>query len=177
MAKFTLIFVWHSIVYSVAFFNPILLFVALNSLYSCFCIVPYIFSSFLSNFLWLDAKCYVCYLVDWEYFWVQTSPDGWQNEIKGATTASYILSCSDIRFLLSVLCEPARCDRASGLFCFLNMFVPLLLVCWPHSSFHYSSVCIILFSKEYNTNQSCLIHYAGTTRGSIWQPRIFKLEH
>jgi len=45
---------------------------------------------------------------------LQTSPNGEQREIKGATTASYNLSCSDIGFLVSVSCEPVRSDWARG---------------------------------------------------------------
>lgn len=45
---------------------------------------------------------------------MQTSPDGRQTEIKGATTGSYTLSCSDIGFLVSVSCEPVRIDWARG---------------------------------------------------------------
>ncbi|KAJ6832033.1 187-kDa microtubule-associated protein AIR9 [Iris pallida] len=46
--------------------------------------------------------------------WFLTSPDGAQSEIKGATTASYTLSCSDIGSFVSVSCEPVRSDWARG---------------------------------------------------------------
>lgn len=48
------------------------------------------------------------------FLWFLTSPDGEQSEIKGATTASYTLACSDIGFLVSVSCEPVRSDWARG---------------------------------------------------------------
>ncbi|XP_058099162.1 187-kDa microtubule-associated protein AIR9 isoform X2 [Magnolia sinica] len=46
--------------------------------------------------------------------WFLIGPDGTQNEIKDATTASYTLSRDDIGFLISVSCEPIRSDWARG---------------------------------------------------------------
>ncbi|KAK7852586.1 187-kda microtubule-associated protein air9 [Quercus suber] len=43
-----------------------------------------------------------------------TSSDGMQSEIWGATTASYMLSVEDIGFFVSVSCEPVRSDWARG---------------------------------------------------------------
>lgn len=48
------------------------------------------------------------------YLVLQTSSDGSQSEIKGATTASYMLSLDDIGFFVSVSCEPVRNDWARG---------------------------------------------------------------
>ncbi|KAJ0081734.1 hypothetical protein Patl1_11265 [Pistacia atlantica] len=45
---------------------------------------------------------------------MQTSSDGTQSEIRGATSASYILSVEDIGFFVSVSCEPVRSDWARG---------------------------------------------------------------
>lgn len=45
---------------------------------------------------------------------MQTSSDGTQTEVKGATTASYVISINDIGFFISVSCEPVRCDWARG---------------------------------------------------------------
>ena len=45
---------------------------------------------------------------------VQTSSDGNQNEVRGATSATYTLSVDDIGFLISVSCEPVRNDWARG---------------------------------------------------------------
>lgn len=45
---------------------------------------------------------------------VQTSSDGMQCEIRGATSASYMLSVDDIGFFISVSCEPVRADWARG---------------------------------------------------------------
>lgn len=45
---------------------------------------------------------------------VQTSSDGNQNEVRGATSATYMLSVDDIGFLISVSCEPVRNDWARG---------------------------------------------------------------
>lgn len=47
------------------------------------------------------------------YYW-QTTSDGTQTEIRGATTASYMLSIDDIDFFISVSCEPVRSDWARG---------------------------------------------------------------
>uniref|UniRef100_A0A2P2LXJ8 187-kDa microtubule-associated protein AIR9 n=1 Tax=Rhizophora mucronata TaxID=61149 RepID=A0A2P2LXJ8_RHIMU len=46
--------------------------------------------------------------------WFRTSSDGTPIEIRGATTASYILSLDDIGFFISVSCEPVRADWARG---------------------------------------------------------------
>ncbi|KAJ6813130.1 187-kDa microtubule-associated protein AIR9 [Iris pallida] len=46
--------------------------------------------------------------------WFLTTTDDSQNEIKGATTASYTLSFSDIGSFVSVSCEPVRSDWARG---------------------------------------------------------------
>ena len=46
--------------------------------------------------------------------YMQTSSDGMQSEIWGATTASYMLSVEDIGFFVSVSCEPVRSDWARG---------------------------------------------------------------
>ncbi|XP_031264195.1 187-kDa microtubule-associated protein AIR9 isoform X1 [Pistacia vera] len=46
--------------------------------------------------------------------WFRTSSDGTQSEIRGATSASYILSVEDIGFFVSVSCEPVRSDWARG---------------------------------------------------------------
>ncbi|KAG6695757.1 hypothetical protein I3842_09G113900 [Carya illinoinensis] len=48
------------------------------------------------------------------FCWFRTSSDGMQNEIKGASTASYMLSVEDIGFFISVSCEPVRRDWARG---------------------------------------------------------------
>nr|XP_010905429.1 187-kDa microtubule-associated protein AIR9 isoform X2 [Elaeis guineensis] len=48
------------------------------------------------------------------FHWFLTSSDGTQSEIKGATTASYTLTCNDIGVLVSVSCEPVRNDWARG---------------------------------------------------------------
>lgn len=45
---------------------------------------------------------------------MQTSPDGSQCEIKGATAASYTLSVDEIGCFISVSCEPIRSDWARG---------------------------------------------------------------
>ena len=45
---------------------------------------------------------------------VQTSSDGMQSEIRGASSASYMLSVDDIGFFISVSCEPVRTDWARG---------------------------------------------------------------
>uniref|UniRef100_A0A0D9WVG8 Ig-like domain-containing protein n=1 Tax=Leersia perrieri TaxID=77586 RepID=A0A0D9WVG8_9ORYZ len=46
--------------------------------------------------------------------WILTSSDGTQKEIEGATSSSYALSCNDIGFYISVLCEPVRSDGVHG---------------------------------------------------------------
>ncbi|KAE8647759.1 187-kDa microtubule-associated protein AIR9 [Cucumis sativus] len=46
--------------------------------------------------------------------WFRTSSDGNQNEVRGATSATYTLSVDDIGFLISVSCEPVRNDWARG---------------------------------------------------------------
>ncbi|KAK9267176.1 hypothetical protein L1049_009596 [Liquidambar formosana] len=46
--------------------------------------------------------------------WFRISSDGTQSEVKGATTASYMLSVEDIDFFVSVSCEPVRSDWARG---------------------------------------------------------------
>ncbi|KAF8413517.1 hypothetical protein HHK36_001507 [Tetracentron sinense] len=51
---------------------------------------------------------------DSAFRWFLTSSDGTQSEIKGATTASYMLSSDDIGFFISVSCEPVRSDWACG---------------------------------------------------------------
>ncbi|KAF5475058.1 hypothetical protein F2P56_006904 [Juglans regia] len=48
------------------------------------------------------------------FCWFRTSSDGTQNEIKGASTSSYMLSVEDIGFFISVSCEPVRSDWARG---------------------------------------------------------------
>ena len=45
---------------------------------------------------------------------MQTSSDGVQSEIVGATDASYTLSFDDVGFLVSVSCEPVRSDLTRG---------------------------------------------------------------
>lgn len=45
---------------------------------------------------------------------MQTSSDGTQSEIMGATSASYVPSVDDIGFFISVSCEPVRNDWARG---------------------------------------------------------------
>lgn len=45
---------------------------------------------------------------------MQTSSDGTQVEIRGATTASYVPTVDDIGFFISVSCEPIRSDWARG---------------------------------------------------------------
>jgi hypothetical protein len=45
---------------------------------------------------------------------LQTSSDGTQIEIRGATTASYVLLVDDISCFVSVSCEPVRSDWARG---------------------------------------------------------------
>lgn len=45
---------------------------------------------------------------------MQTSSDGSQCEIKGASASSYTLSVDDIGFFISVSCEPVRSDWACG---------------------------------------------------------------
>lgn len=45
---------------------------------------------------------------------MQTSLDGAQIEIRGANTASYMLTIDDIGFFISVSCEPVRNDWARG---------------------------------------------------------------
>lgn len=44
----------------------------------------------------------------------QTSPDGTQHEIKGATSTSYTARKEDIDGLICVSCEPMRMDGARG---------------------------------------------------------------
>jgi hypothetical protein len=46
--------------------------------------------------------------------YLQSPSDGTQMEIRGATTASYMLSIDDIGFFISVSCEPVRSDWARG---------------------------------------------------------------
>ncbi|PIA41703.1 hypothetical protein AQUCO_02200255v1 [Aquilegia coerulea] len=46
--------------------------------------------------------------------WYRITSDGTQNEIRGARSATYTLSIEDIRFLVSVSCEPVRSDLARG---------------------------------------------------------------
>ncbi|GLT68497.1 hypothetical protein SLA2020_407210, partial [Shorea laevis] len=46
--------------------------------------------------------------------WFRISSDGMQCEIRGATSASYMLSVDDIGFFISVSCEPVRADWARG---------------------------------------------------------------
>ncbi|XP_022146546.1 187-kDa microtubule-associated protein AIR9 [Momordica charantia] len=46
--------------------------------------------------------------------WFRTCTDGTQHEVRGATTATYMLSVDDIGFLVSVSCEPVRSDWARG---------------------------------------------------------------
>lgn len=46
--------------------------------------------------------------------YLQSTSDGTQMEIRGATTASYMLSIDDIGFFISVSCEPVRSDWARG---------------------------------------------------------------
>lgn len=53
-------------------------------------------------------------LVNKAWYYLQTSSDGVQSEIVGATDASYSLSFDDIGFLVSVSCEPVRSDLARG---------------------------------------------------------------
>ncbi|KAH6830710.1 Outer arm dynein light chain 1 protein [Perilla frutescens var. hirtella] len=48
------------------------------------------------------------------YRWFRTSSDSTHNEIKGATSSSYMLSVEDIGFFISVSCEPIRSDLARG---------------------------------------------------------------
>lgn len=48
------------------------------------------------------------------YRWLRTSSDGFQSEIMGAATASYMPSIDDIGFFISVSCEPVRSDWARG---------------------------------------------------------------
>ncbi|CAA0823754.1 187-kDa microtubule-associated protein AIR9, partial [Striga hermonthica] len=48
------------------------------------------------------------------YRWFRTSSTGVHNEIKGATSSSYMLSVDDIGFFISVSCEPIRSDWARG---------------------------------------------------------------
>ncbi|ONI11137.1 hypothetical protein PRUPE_4G089200 [Prunus persica] len=48
------------------------------------------------------------------FYWFRTTSDGTQTEIRGATTASYMLSIDDIDFFISVSCEPVRSDWARG---------------------------------------------------------------
>lgn len=45
---------------------------------------------------------------------LQTSLDGTQTEVRGATLSSYVLSVDDIGFFLSISCEPVRSDWARG---------------------------------------------------------------
>lgn len=46
--------------------------------------------------------------------WFQSSSDGTQSEINGASTSSYTLSIGDIGLFISVSCEPVRSDWARG---------------------------------------------------------------
>ncbi|XP_023003645.1 187-kDa microtubule-associated protein AIR9 [Cucurbita maxima] len=46
--------------------------------------------------------------------WFRTSSDGTQKEVRGATSATYMLSVDDIGYLISVSCEPVRNDWARG---------------------------------------------------------------
>ncbi|KAL3612128.1 hypothetical protein D5086_003148, partial [Populus alba] len=46
--------------------------------------------------------------------WFRTSSDGTQIEIRGASTASYVLLVDDIGCFVSVSCEPVRSDWARG---------------------------------------------------------------
>nr|DAD37235.1 TPA_asm: hypothetical protein HUJ06_007876 [Nelumbo nucifera] len=46
--------------------------------------------------------------------WFLTASDGTQTEIKGATSASYMISSNDIGQFISVSCEPVRNDWARG---------------------------------------------------------------
>lgn len=63
----------------------------------------------------LFAGCYVHnHSMSQSLLLVQTSSDGNQNEVRGATSASYMLSVDDIGFLISVSCEPVRNDWARG---------------------------------------------------------------
>lgn len=48
------------------------------------------------------------------FYWFRSTSDGTQMEIRGATTASYMLSIDDIGFFISVSCEPVRSDWARG---------------------------------------------------------------
>ncbi|KAL1560501.1 187-kDa microtubule-associated protein air9 [Salvia divinorum] len=48
------------------------------------------------------------------YRWFRTRSDSTHDEIKGATSSSYMLSVEDIGFFISVSCEPIRNDGARG---------------------------------------------------------------
>ncbi|XP_057971339.1 187-kDa microtubule-associated protein AIR9 [Malania oleifera] len=58
--------------------------------------------------------------------WFQTSFDGTQSEVKGATAASYKLSVDDIGFFISVSCEPVRSDWARGPTVISEQFGPII---------------------------------------------------
>lgn len=65
---------------------------------------------------------------------VQTSSDGTQNEVRGATSATYMLSVDDIGYLISVSCEPVRNDWARGPIVTSEQIGPI--VPGKNSSFH-----------------------------------------
>ncbi|KAL1555754.1 187-kDa microtubule-associated protein air9 [Salvia divinorum] len=48
------------------------------------------------------------------YRWFRARSDSTRDEIRGATSSSYMLSIEDIGFFISASCEPIRCDGACG---------------------------------------------------------------
>jgi hypothetical protein len=90
--------------------------------------------------------------------YMQTSSDGMQSEIWGATTGSYMLSVDDIGFFVSVSCEPVRSDWARGPIVLSEQIGPIIPGRKLISSFN-----IYFQSALFSENWFLFFHYVRLT--------------
>lgn len=99
----------------------------------------------------------VCYRTDYlRIFHLQTSSDGTQSEISGASTCSYMLSLGDIGFFISVSCEPVRNNWARGPTVLSEQIGPIV----PGKEFNFFSFPgnnVLCFCSCYYNVFSCLV--------------------
>lgn len=111
---------------------------------------------------------------------MQTSSDGTQSEIRGATTASYVPTVDDIGFFISVSCEPVRSDWARGPVVLSEQMGPLipgnklilffLFIC---SCYHqlWQSMKALVFIKTLKCFMTSIYH--SRTRQIPWVTTLF----
>lgn len=92
---------------------------------------------------------------------MQSSSDGMQTEIRGATSASYMLSVDDIGCFVSVSCEPVRSDCARGPTVLSEQIGPIIpgmqLIFGIIANYYYALIAFLFHCYFNNLSQISLV--------------------